>query len=101
MRNLLILVSYALYLWWVAANMSGINLNIAACITFAVMLLLAWSWVLPKRAKCPKNTCPSCCSPLHPIRSQFIKMCGSCDYQEEWQLKPGQKPLITNNRQKG
>lgn len=53
------------------------------------------------RRPVPKNTCPKCLAPLHPIRSQFIKMCGSCDYKEPWELKPGQKPLVTNNRQKG
>ena len=58
-------------------------------------------WVVVNYAPLPKNTCPECLAPLHPIRSQFIKMCGSCDYQEPWELKEGQKPLITNNRQKG
>lgn len=58
-------------------------------------------WVVVNYAPLPKNTCPKCLSPLHAIRSQFIKMCGSCGYQEPWELKPGQKPLITNNRQKG
>lgn len=101
MRSLLILIPYALYLWWVAANMSDQNLNIAAVVTFAVIAFLVWSLMGVKHKKCSKNTCPNCCAPLHPIRSQFVKMCGSCDYQEDWQLKPGQKPLVTNNRQKG
>lgn len=58
-------------------------------------------FIVVNYAPLPKNTCPECLAPLHPIRSQFIKMCGSCDYQEPWELKEGQKPLITNNRQKG
>lgn len=55
----------------------------------------------PSRATEPersKDDCPDCGAPLHPIRSQFMKMCGSCDYQEPWDLKPGQKPLIGSNR---
>jgi hypothetical protein len=49
----------------------------------------------------PRQTaspCPQCDGVLHAIRSQNKKMCGSCEYEEAWDLKPGQKPLITNNR---
>lgn len=153
-----ILLAYTLYCIWVACNMSDLNLNIAACVTFVTCVALVWvglrnkpklrvvirgfvkggfqiapedeydeqmcqnfaefycgfdsfeeaarfaerlGWVVVNFAPVPKNTCPKCLAPLHAIRSQFIKMCGSCDYQEPWELKPGQKPLVTNNRQKG
>ena len=96
-----ILLIYTLYCIWVVCNISDLVLNIAACVTVFTMFLLVWVGLRGCHKPVPKNTCPKCRAPLHPIRSQFIKMCGSCNYQEPWELKPGQKPLVTNNRQKG
>jgi hypothetical protein len=93
-----ILIAYTAYPLGVASNMS---LNAAAYVTVITVSALLWVGTRGFTRPVPKNTCPECLVPLHPIRSQFIKMCGSCDYQEPWGLKPGQKPLITNNRQKG
>lgn len=99
MKTLLLLIAYTAYLVWVAFNMSDVNLNIASCVTFLTLACVVYlNW--PSKPR-PKNTCPECGGVLHPIRSQFIKMCGSCGYEEPWELKPGQKPLVTNNRQKG
>lgn len=96
-----ILIAYTIFIIWVAFNISDNMLNIAACVTALTMALLLWVGTRGLTKPVPKNTCPKCLAPLHAIRSQFIKMCGSCDYQEPWELKPGQKPLVTNNRQKG
>lgn len=73
-------------------------LNIAATVIVAGAIGFALGFMTYKRK--PKPGCPECGAPLHPIRSQFIKMCGSCDYQEPWDLKEGQKPLVRNNRMK-
>ncbi len=45
-----------------------------------------------------KNTCPECNSPLSLMRSNNLKECTSCDYKCDWDLDPGQKPLIGSNR---
>lgn len=64
----------------------------------ALASVLVNAFVRHKDPLATKGGCPQCGGTLHPIRSQFIKMCGSCDYQEPWELKPGQKPLIGSNR---
>lgn len=46
-----------------------------------------------------KGDCPKCKKGiLCALRSQNIKKCSSCDYEQPWRLNPGQKPLIRNNR---
>lgn len=46
-------------------------------------------------------TCPLCRKGyLHPLRSQFMKKCGSCGHEVRWDLKDGQKPLVSSHRDK-
>ena len=42
--------------------------------------------------------CPKCAGPLVDLRSQNLRICSDCKAEYEWSLKPGQPPLITNNR---
>lgn len=46
--------------------------------------------------------CPTCSEPLSNIGSQFQRHCtnGQCKAIWPWELKPGQKPLISSNRDK-
>lgn len=78
-------------------------LNVLCAILVATPVVV---WVVAirvsyrKKKVVRKNHCPKCGSFLHPIRSQRLKICGSCHYEEPWELDPGQKPLIRNNRAK-
>ncbi len=44
--------------------------------------------------------CPDCSEPMSDLRSQNTRVCtnGKCGLVADWNLKPGQPPLITNNR---
>lgn len=43
--------------------------------------------------------CPKCGSPaLVRLSSLKTKKCGDCSHELHWPLKPGQLPLVTNNR---
>ncbi|QQE90465.1 hypothetical protein [Azotobacter chroococcum] len=44
--------------------------------------------------------CPDCGEPMSDIRSQRARVCtnGKCGLVVGWELKPGQPPLINNNR---
>lgn len=44
--------------------------------------------------------CPRCGEPLSDIGSQFQRHCtnGQCQSVWAWELKPGQKPLHSSNR---
>lgn len=44
--------------------------------------------------------CPTCRAELVALRSINAKMCsGPCKTMYDWQLAPGQKPLVGSNRQ--
>lgn len=43
--------------------------------------------------------CPSCGEPMVSCSTMNIRVCGHCDSEWEWTLKPGQLPLVGNNRQ--
>lgn len=77
----------------------GVAIWLLVILPILALATILVSPFLPRKKPLPtKDCCPACGSPLHPLRSQFMKMCGSCDYQEPWELKPGQKPLIGSNR---
>lgn len=43
--------------------------------------------------------CTECkCTILSPLRSLNIKKCTSCGHEMEWNLDPGQMPLVRSNR---
>lgn len=44
------------------------------------------------------KACPKCSGPLVQLRSLNLRICNDCKAEYEWNLKPGQPPLITNNR---
>lgn len=46
--------------------------------------------------------CPRCAEPLSDIASQFQRVCtnGYCKAVWPWELNPGQKPLMSSNRDK-
>lgn len=43
--------------------------------------------------------CPDCAGPLISYSSLRYRECADCREKFAWELKPGQKPLIANNRQ--
>lgn len=43
--------------------------------------------------------CPICRGPLISYSSMSLRECADCREKFAWELKPGQKPLIANNRQ--
>ena len=44
--------------------------------------------------------CEKCgCDALVRFMSMNLLQCGDCGHQMVWKLKPGQKPLVGNNRQ--
>ena len=47
--------------------------------------------------------CAACGSPLSDIRSQFVRICsnGKCGKTEQWNLDPGQAPLLGESRDRG
>lgn len=47
-------------------------------------------------ARGPK--CPCCRGPLISYSSMNIRECVDCGHMYSWDLDPGQKPLVTNNR---
>lgn len=47
----------------------------------------------------PKHRCKVCgCTDLSSLRSLNVKKCTSCGYEMEWNLDPGQLPLVRSNR---
>lgn len=42
--------------------------------------------------------CPACNGPIMALRSQYKKICYDCGSQFNWELKPGQQPLIKHTR---
>ena len=43
--------------------------------------------------------CHKCgCTELSYLRSLNVKKCTSCSHEMEWNLDPGQMPLVRNNR---
>lgn len=47
----------------------------------------------------PKHKCTQCgCQQLSPLRSLNVKKCTSCGHEMEWNLDPGQLPLVRSNR---
>lgn len=44
--------------------------------------------------------CPACSEPLSDLATQFERHCtnGKCQAVWPWELKPGQPPLISSNR---
>lgn len=44
------------------------------------------------------KTCPKCAAPLVALRSLNARICIDCKTEHDWHLAPGQKPLITTNR---
>lgn len=44
--------------------------------------------------------CPVCSSPMVNLMSQFVRLCSNnkCGHWVEWNLNPGQKPLLGSNR---
>lgn len=61
-------------------------------------------WKLAREGMIPESLigkpCPSCGEPMTDLRSQQVRQCtnGKCGKAWAWELKPGQKPLITTNR---
>jgi hypothetical protein len=47
--------------------------------------------------------CAACGSPLSDLRSQFVRICsnGKCGKTEQWNLDPGQAPLLGESRDRG
>ncbi len=54
--------------------------------------------IIRTKKELPKDSCPMCKSPLSPMRSTNKKECTSCDYKVDWNLDPGQMPLVRSNR---
>jgi hypothetical protein len=46
------------------------------------------------------KSCPTCNAPLVTLSSQRLKLCVDCKAEYPWPLKEGQKPIVTNNRDK-
>ena len=44
--------------------------------------------------------CPDCGEPMSDLRSIYVRHCtnGRCGLVVDWNLAPGQPPLINNNR---
>ena len=44
--------------------------------------------------------CPDCGEPMSDLRSMYARQCtnGRCGLVVDWNLAPGQLPLIANNR---
>ena len=44
--------------------------------------------------------CPACNEPLSDLASRFVRCCtnGHCKAVWPWELKPGQKPLMSHHR---
>jgi hypothetical protein len=44
--------------------------------------------------------CPDCGAPMTDLRSLNSRMCsnGACQLMTDWNLSPGQRPLLGNNR---
>ena len=46
-----------------------------------------------------KHSCTQCgCEYLSPLRSNNVKKCTSCGHEMDWNLDPGQLPLVRSNR---
>lgn len=81
------------------------QLKIEAIFLFCLFSILTFTFgfAVGNDTKPAKETfqpnCPECKNgALCAIRSQNVKKCSSCGYEQSWHLDPGQKPLITNNR---
>ena len=46
------------------------------------------------------KACPACSGPLVSFATMNLRICGDCKREFDWQLAPGQKPLLANNRVK-
>lgn len=42
--------------------------------------------------------CPVCRGPLVSFSTMDLRLCADCGREFNWQLLPGQKPLVANNR---
>lgn len=52
-----------------------------------------------RKFKPKKNTCTKCgCEQLSQLRSINTKKCTSCGHEMDWNLDPGQLPLVRSNR---
>ena len=71
--------------------------------TFLVILILFALVLIKLRVIRPtpfnKNSCLRCgCEYLSPLRSLNTKKCTSCGHEMDWNLDPGQLPLVRSNR---
>jgi len=73
-----------------------------ACVAPSIGLAIhAYLMYRESTRKLGPNECPLCRKGyLHPIRSQFMKKCGSCSHEVKWDLKDGQRPLVSSHRDK-
>lgn len=77
-----------------------VNVFILSVALLEIIALIIFLCLLRRRKSKSTDNCPSCGKGVMcAIRSQQIKMCSSCAHTVPWELKPGQLPLVTNNRQ--
>lgn len=65
----------------------------------SIPLGIAYQIYDSRQFKPKKHTCTQCgCEQLSQLRSINIKKCTSCGHEMEWNLDPGQMPLVRSNR---